>query len=474
MGHSLQLCAKRCCAAAIVVMLAAASRAAQAQPAPVPTIVPQSLPALQAPPLPAGAPSLVPAGKPLSLKDAVALALVHQPQVMSADAATAAAAGRTQQATSALFPSLSISSQYQRSGAQAGTVSAGATGGTATVSGSSTSTSYTASLSAQQLLYDFGRTRSQLAQARNLQRATGETLAQTRQDVVNQVKQAYYSMLQDQRLVVVQERNVTDQQAHLAQAQAFYKAGKAPWADVVATETAVAQAVLNLATAQNAAAIARVNLNLAMGVDVRTPTQVEDTDEPAPSVPDPAALVEYALAHRADMQQVRFSVEATKNALRVAHTGNLPDVLAAADYGLRGSDFPPDRSNWTYAVSVQWPIFDSGLTRGRVKESEANLRLANANLRQAEQTVASDVAQAYLNVQTAEQQITVAGVEVANAEESLRVATGRYDAGVAIHIEVLDAQAALLTAQTNQVNARQSLSTARAALKRALGIEEGQ
>jgi TolC family type I secretion outer membrane protein len=415
------------------------------------------------PPLPPGAPSPVPAGQPLALKEAIDIALKHQPQVSLSIGSLEAAAGRTREAESGYLPSFNVNSQYSNSGPGQ------------TTTGRSSS-SYSSSISGSQLLYDFGRTPAEVARARAQQRSATQALGQTRQDVVNSVKQAYYNMLLNEGLVGVQRRNVSDQQAHLAQAQARVDIGLAPPADVVRAEAAVAEAVFSLATAQNAAANARIGLNLAMGIDVRTPTQVQDTEEPRPALPDVSALVAQALANRPTMKQARFDLRVTEESLRLARMGHLPSLFADGSYGWSGADFPPTNRSYSYGVSLQWPIFDSGLTSGRIKEAEGSLMIARANLRQNEQAVSQEVTQAYLALQTAEQQVAVSKVEVANAEENLRVVTGQYQAGVAMvtYINVIDAETALLTANTNQVNARQSLSTARAALELALGLEEGQ
>jgi len=271
----------------------------------------------------------------------------------------------------------------------------------------------------------------------------------------------------------VQQQNVDDQQAHLDLARARYQAGVAPRSDVVTAEAAVANAVLNLANAQNAVAAARVNLNLALGVDVRTPTRVEQTQEVGPSLPDPAQLVEEAFANRPAVRQSRADVEAADSALRVARRTNWPGFFVNGSYGLTGSTFPPENSSWAYGVSMTWPLVDVGLTKGRIREAEANLFATRTQLRQTEQTVSSQVVQAYLNVQTARQKVTAAGAEVASAEEQLRLATGRYETGVAAYIEVTDAETAALTARTNLVNARFGLSTSLAALESALGAIEG-
>jgi outer membrane protein TolC len=416
------------------------------------------------PPIPSGAPTIVPVDRPITVKEAVAAALEHQSQIAIAAANAAAAAGRTRQALSAYFPTLSLSAEHNRIGPAA-------TGGTGAVGGRFTVGGYTTSIAGTQLIYDFGKTPSQVGQARQSEESALDSLAQTRQDTVNQVKQAYYSLLQNQRLVEVQRSNVASQRAHLDEARARFTAGVAPRADVVTAETALASATFNLATAQNTAAVSRVTLNTALGIDVRTPVIVQQAEEPAPAV-TPATLVEEALARRRDIAQLRAQVSAAENALRAARTTNLPDLLLVGAYGLRGGTFPGDTRSWSYGVSLQWPFFDVGVTRGGIEVARANVQGARAQLIQGEQTASSEVVQAYLNVQTAAQKVTSAAAEVANAEESVRVATGRYQAGVAIYIEVIDAQTAQVTARTDQTNALYGLSIARAALTRALGLEE--
>lgn len=448
-------------AAALGLVLLAAG--ARAQPAVSPALSP---PALEVPALPLTAPSVVPTDRAISLREAIAIAMYYQPQLALAEYTASAANARVSQAVSGYYPSGTVSGQHTRTGpSRAGGVSA--------VGGQFTAGGYTANFSARELIYDFGKTPSAVGQARRQAESALESLAQTRQDTVIQVKQAYYALLQDQQLAEVQQRNVSDQQAHLDLTKARFSAGVAPRSDVVTAEAAVAEAQLNLATAQNTSAVARVNLNLAMGVDVRTPTRVEETAEPVVPLPEPAALLEQAFAQRPAVRQARATVQAARDTLGSARASNRPGFFANWNYGLSGAAFPPDRASWAYGVSLQWPLLDLGLTRGRIQEAEVNALAAEVQLRQTEQSVASEVVQAYLNVQTSRQKVTTSQAEEASAEESLALATGRYQAGVAVYIEVIDAETAAVTARTNLVNARYGLSTSLAALKAALGLEEG-
>jgi outer membrane protein TolC len=84
--------------------------------------------------------------------------------------------------------------------------------------------------------------------------------------------------------------------------------------------------------------------------------------------------------------------------------------------------------------------------------------------------VASEVSQAYIDVRSAEHRVTAAGTEVINAREGVRIATGRYQAGIGQIQDLLTAQQALYTALSDQVNAQASLETARVAFDRAMGL----
>ena len=426
----------------------------QTPPAPPPATTTPTATSLVTPPLPAGTTPLVAADHPLSLHEALALALREQPSVTIANANAQAAAAQTRQTAAGAKPSVSLSSSFSHYRPSSGDAN-----------------SYSTTVSGSQLVYDFGRTATQIRRAKDRQQASEAAYAQARQDVVDSVKSAYYVLLEDQRLVEVQQRSVTDQQAHLGLAQARFDAGVAPRADVLTAQSQVSQAQYSLMQALNTAAQARVSLNLAMGIDVRTPTQVEETEEQLPT-PTPEALVQEALDNRPEVRQLRASLLAAEASVKIARANQLPSLTAGTSVGVDGTEFPGDSHSWSYGLSLSWDLYDSGLTKGLIAEAEANLVVAQANLKQTELSIGSAVVKAYLDVQSAGQQVVTAEAGVVSADEALRVATGRYEAGVAPYLDVTDAETTLITAQTNQVNAKYGLSLARAALLYALGRED--
>ena len=422
--------------------------------------------------------------RPLSADEAVRIALRKQPNVDVARAGISAAQGRTEQTRAALLPSLVLNGGYNNVtvisgvGSSSSTTNGGATGGTtggtsgSAGGGGSTAngaTGFTASAAVRQLLFDFNHTRELVRQSQALSRAAEQNLTRVQSDLVSQVKQAYYQLVLSDRLVTVNEDNLRNRRSQLDLAKARLNSGLGLPSDVVTAETAYSEGVLNLTVAQNGAAIARVNLAVLMGIDARTPVvTVEGGEAPFPS-DDVNALVAQALRQRPDVLQAQATVEANRHGVSAARTTNAPVVAGTLSFASRGKDFPPRDDGLTVGATVTFTPFDGGLTQSRVKEARANLDSAEAQLQGARQTVTGDVTQAWLNLRTAEQRVATANIEVTNATEGVRIATGRYSSGLGLFQDIITAQSLLLTARTNLVNAQAQVDTSRAALRRAIG-----
>ncbi|MEN6371812.1 MAG: TolC family protein [Armatimonadota bacterium] len=425
-----------------------------------PKITETPLPAEVQLPAPPSIPADIP-NRPLTADEAAAVALYHQPNITAAKAGVTAAVGKVQQAQSGLLPSLSTGAGYTN------TVISHTTAGSSDGIGTSDGFKLTANLN--QLLFDFNHTRDLVRQANAQQKSANAGLEKTQSDVIYQVKQAFYNYSQNLRLIEVNESNLKNQQNHLASAQAKVDAGLGLPMDVVRAQTAVADATLNLTIARNNASIARVNMAQLMGIDPRTPIEIADSGEPSEQADDLNALVDLAMTKRPEVKQAEHSISAAGYGVQAAKTSNSPAVSADLGWLGKGSTLSTDHDSLAYGITVTWTLFDSGYTKGRVTEANANLQTVQAQMETVKNTVTSDVSQAYLNLKTAEQRITTASAEVSNAEEATRLAEGRYSSGLGTFLDVLDAQNALLTAKTNQVNAESALSVARAGLSHATG-----
>ncbi len=412
---------------------------------PVPTPAPVSLPG----------PASDVVGKPIRAEDAARIALREQPNILVARAQLLAAQGRSQEARAALYPTASISADYSRfqNIHNSGSGSSG----------------FNSSLTVRQLVFDFGHTLDLVRQATSQEAVARHNLTATQADLVLQVKDAFYGYAQDQQLVKVQEANVTNTQAQLVLAQARLSSGLGAPADVLQAATNLGSATQSLTQARQTALNSRIELALLMGIDPRTPIETATGDEPVPSSEDVDGLVATALSNRPEIRAAQTSLRASGYGLNAARTSNAPTVSLSASVGVRGPNDPFASTSGTLGIGLNWDIFDGGFSGGAIKSARANVMTAQADLKQATLTAVSDVSQSYVNLKSAEQREAVATTQVANAAELVRLAEGRFRAGVAIFLEVTNAQTALVQAQVNAINAHTAVQQARAQLQRAIG-----
>jgi len=448
-------------------------------------------------PPPVGIAAVSAALAPLTVDEAVRLALRLQPSIEDARGALQSAAGRTRQQSSNLGPTLGVTGNLSRADSIRGNGNvfngnAGGTGGNTGGTGGSTGggtggntgnagnsvgtgtrglfSNGRLALAFTQLLFDFGRTRDQIRQQRSLEGAAAANLSTAQIDAALDVRQRFADLLQNRRLVAVSEANVANRQAQLTLAEANLASGLYPPKDVVDAKTNLAIGVTQLITARTNEATARILLAQAIGIDPRTPINpVEETPPPAPPA-DPTELFTTALAQRPEIRQARRTLEASGFGLSAARKTNQPAITANASVGTNGSSDPFQSQSTSIGVGIDWPFFNSGFTAGSVQEAKGVQRSALATLRQAQQTAVSDVGQAYLNLATAIQRVTVAEVGVVNATEGVRLAVGRYRGGVGgTFLDITNAQAQLFTAEQTLETARGDVLRAQAALDRAVG-----
>ena len=325
---------------------------------------------------------------------------------------------------------------------------------------------FQARVALSQLLFDFGKTLAATEAARKLQEVALEDVELQRQLIALAVKEAYTNMLFAQRLIRVNEQALQRAELNLKSARGFFEVGTRPRSDVARAEVDVANARVDVIRARNAERLARVALNTAMGIDVDTPTQIQDNLVYEPVALDRAALRAEALRLRPEMRQARLRAQAAQAQQRQAFRSFFPDITAGGSYGGTGTDLA---EVWDATLSLTWPIFDGGGRLARYREARANLEAAEARVRATELDIIREVEQAQLTVAEAEERIQAAQTAVASAQENFRLAQGRFDAGVGTILELTDAQLALTQAQNLEAQALADYRIALYRLDRARG-----
>ena len=458
-----------------------AAQTAAPDPAPSGTPMPPP-PTRTAPPMPMREPLPAPpgirpfatpqelVGRELTIEEAVNIGMENAPKIVARIGDYLAAQQRVNQALAPLLPQLTGSGSYGR----ARSVNS--------ISGSPFIGDFgSASVTASQLLFDFGRTWAAKDVAKSSAEALKEVLEAQKLDISQLVKTQYYTLLLSKRLVEVNVTALERAEVNLRSAQGFFQVGTQPKSFVTRAEVDVANGRVNVIRAQNAVSLARVALNTAMGIAVNAPTEVKDTLAYQQFPMDREALVGEALKNRPEYRQVKAQADAADAFVRQTFRDFFPNLFGSGTYGVTGvtgapafnsrstSGFVDSGNEWSVGLSLNWTIFDGGGKIARYKEAKANLEAAQARVRDTELQVWQSVEQSYLNLGEAEERIGAAGKAVESAEENYQLARGRFDAGVANIIELTDAQLALTQAQSTEAQALSDYRIAIANLERALG-----
>jgi outer membrane protein len=228
---------------------------------------------------------------------------------------------------------------------------------------------------------------------------------------------------------------------------------------------------VQLITAQNNYAVARSQLNQAMGVIGTIDYEVADEEIGALPGEDEStdSMMPQALANRPEiltLEKQRESQMLTVSSIKGAYGPTLSATGAASESGTALSNLSP---TWYVGALLAWPIFQGGLTTGQVHQAEANVDATDAQMSTEKLQVRVDVETALLGIRAAKASIDAANDALTNARELLRQAEGQYTAGVGTIIQLSDSQVTLTNAEAQVVQAQFNLATARAQLLTAVG-----
>jgi outer membrane protein len=415
-------------------------------------------------------------GGSLNLKQAIDIALREHPAIKQYRENLAAARYNIGVARAAYLPQVNFVANYYYGNAFSTTSRkplTAATGGTiSSISNVTTTNYYFYQFQANQLVYDFGKTPGLIDESRASFGQSRQDYAGSRQQVALDARTAYFGYLAAQRAQKVQEETVRQNQELLKQAQGFYKVGLKAKIDVTKAEANLYQAEANLIQAKNNVKLAQVTLMTALGLKSWPFSQVEDVMEVRAQPRSLEDLRALALQRRPELLKNRFQQDYSQAAIQVARAGYFPTVTSTAAYGWQSVDqpFATLPSNWYVGAGLTFPLFEGFSTAYSVNQNKAQMRATLENYGVLRQNITKEVDQAYLNVKTGWELIRATKKALEAARENLRLAWGRYQAGVGTIIEFTDAQVQFSQADLNFVQALYNYRVYEAQLDKAIGM----
>jgi len=328
-----------------------------------------------------------------------------------------------------------------------------------------------ASLTLSWLLYDFGQRAAGVEAAEQLLAAASATQDATVQSLFLAALQAYYNAQATRAAVGAAGQAERSAEAALAAAELRYKVGVGTPADRLQAQTARSQATLNRIRAEGEAQKALGVLANAIGLPAGRPLALQDA--PPPPAPgafaqDVAALIAEAQARRPDLKAAEAQLRAAEAAVDAARAAGLPRLSLAAGPSWVDTG-PTTTQGGQFGLTLSVPLFSGFDTTYRVRSASAQADVRAAQRDRVQNQVALDVWQAWQNLNTATQSLQTTADLVASAEQSERVALGRYKAGVGSVLDLLSAQSALAAARVQRIQAELDWNVNRAALAQSVG-----
>jgi outer membrane protein len=412
----------------------------------------------------------------LTLQEAIQTSLKKNPSVTEYKELANAAKEQIGVSRSGLLPQTSFSGtafygnafSSRRAGGEAAVAIPGGTSSSISTPQKDITTFEVYRFSLNQLFFDFGKTPNQIAGSKANYKKSTEDYANTRQQVVLNVRNAYFAYLAARRAIKVAEENVRQNQELLKQAQAFYKVGLKARVDVTFAESNLANAETELIRAKNLADVSRVELMTAMGLKTWTYKEVEDILDVTPKRLSLKELKAQALKQRPEIKKSLFQQQEDKANVNVARSDFLPSVSGFAAWGNEGSRHELE-DQWWIGAAVSVPIFEGLNKYHTLRQAKAQLRSSQASTASVELTVIREVENGYQDLESAWEVIKSRTKAREAAAENLRLAWGRYRAGVGSIIEVTDAQVRFAQADLEQVRALFNYRVVEARLDKAIG-----
>lgn len=338
---------------------------------------------------------------------------------------------------------------------------------------------WNADLQVTQPIYAGGRLRSAHRQSKLTLEASLANYRTTVADALLQVRITYHDLLLAAENIVVNEASIVLLEKELADTRRRFDAGSAPRFNVLRAEVELANAKPRLFRARNAQRTARNQLATLLGFDVPKESGVEIPLEVAGKLAletHEVALmdaIQRGLAQRSELRSLRAVSSIRDEELLQARAGYYPNLALFAGYGWQNRTFPHalDESveGWGAGAQMSWDIWDFGTTRGKVDAAKARKQRTRIDSDDTSRQIVFQIRTAHSNFLEAKEVLESQSRVIEQAEEALRLATARADAGSGTQLDVLSAQTALTEARSTYAQALRDHAVAWDRLQRAIG-----
>jgi outer membrane protein len=330
---------------------------------------------------------------------------------------------------------------------------------------------YATRFSGQWKLFDSTQSWKALDRAKFMNLAAEQQLNRTDQELVYQTVQAYYGVLLAQKQVQVAEDALKTVEAIEQQSRARVESGLAVDSDLLSAQVQHSARQQEVIERRNQLALAKTRLALAMGAAADAQYQpMEALEDRALPAADVSQLEKTALEKRPDLKRSEWERSAQDKSVAMAKAAFGPRVNAFGSWeedshsvGWTGAN------NWVAGAEVQFDLFAGGSKRAALAREKAMQERAAAGYAGFQDGVRLEVRSAYYQFDAAQQQVAVARGTIAQADESLRINQNRYESGLSTVTDILRVEEAAHRAKADYWQAVYRVNSSYAGMELATG-----
>jgi outer membrane protein len=414
---------------------------------------------------------------PLTLNEAVRLALDRHPDIGKAQASAEVLKGKIREVRAQAFPDVSIGAGALRMRDPSLLNASGLDKFPEELRNAlvpSPVNMFNYSISVKQPLYTAGKVGTALRLASIEAEGSQLDIDRAKQNLSLEVVKAFYGLLWAERYEKLVLETQEQKSRHAEMARVRFRNGVATEVDVLRSEVAVANGQPDVVRARNAIKQARALLNYYIGRPVEHPTRIAgEFPETSWDENDLEALTKEAVRRRPELMRLRVAERSAAAQIDLARAESRMRVEFNGAYGivsrLTSNLVDPLYAQWSTGVSFTLPVFDGFRRSGMVWQATAGGRAARLEREKSEQQVRLNVQQGLDDWGAAREAVAAARANLRQAERVLEMMQANYQHGAATSLDVSDAQTALAVARTNLLRGLYDLTVARANLRWTMG-----
>lgn len=396
----------------------------------------------------------------VNLDDCIRLALGNNPRIQSAMQDVFASDARVKQTWSSYFPQFSWQSGYSRIRQLQ----------LSDVFQENLIYSYwvLGQISGSQLLYDFGVTQNQVSIRKLDNQAYKIILTGTINDVVYEVKDAYYNLQYAIEAKNIAYQTLKDYESFYEQARAFYLAGTNPKVDVTIAEVNLSNAKLTLIQAEHAVKIATAKLNNTIGLPYFNKYNISDKLFFSPCNITLEKAIKVTEVSRPEFKLAEVKVEQAKQNVKLIKKSWAPQFTTQGQFEV-GGRHPDSNYGYSFGGYITFPTINGMLLKHEIREARSLHSKQEAEAINTKNRIYYEVQNAYFTLDEKKNKLPVAKLGLIQAKENYELSAGRYKVGVGDPIERNEAQMQYKNAQLTYYKTLYEYNSAKANLEKSMG-----